>query len=211
VPPQQIIAGPAGPLEVLIETPPDFTGGMVAVICHPHPLHGGTLTNKVVSTLARAFRSCGAETVRFNFRGVGQSAGTHDQGIGEVEDALAVVNEARARRTDAALWLAGFSFGAMVAYRAAQRSDPQWLVTVAPAVRLLSESGKQVAPDCPWLIVQGDADEIVAPREVAEWAAGFAPPPKLELLAGGGHFFHGRLNELHDIVVASRPKKEKPG
>ena len=207
----QLLEGPAGPLEALIETPADFTGDCVAVVCHPHPLYGGAMTNKVVYTLSRAFQALGAETLRFNFRGVGKSAGAHDQGVGEVEDTLAVIGAARERHPGAALWLAGFSFGGMVAFLAAQRSDPHWLVTVAPALRRVPAASAHIAPPCPWLIVQGDKDELVSCAEISGWASSLTPRPTLRVLAGGEHFFHGRLNELQDIVIESAPGKEKPG
>jgi len=200
------IDGPVGPLEALIETPQDRARNAVAVLCHPHPLYGGALTNKVVHTVARAFQDLGAETVRFNFRGVGKSAGTHDGGPGELEDALAVVAFARARNPGCTLWLAGFSFGGMIAFQCAQREPAGWLVTVAPALRNFPSAGASSRPQCPWLIVQGDADELVDARDSANWAASFEPPPVLRLFSGGEHFFHGRLNELYEAIV-----KEKPG
>ncbi|HTW74772.1 MAG TPA: alpha/beta fold hydrolase [Steroidobacteraceae bacterium] len=172
-----------------------------AVVCHPHPLHGGTLQNKVVYTLARVFVELGLPTLRFNYRGVGASAGRYDQGVGETDDTLAVIAYARRRWPGAVVSLAGFSFGAMVALRAAPRAAPvRRLVCVAPAVGRISGPAP-VRPECPWLIVQGDADEIVDPRQVAAFAAGFSPAPQLRSLAGVDHFFHGRLRELHDAVL----------
>jgi alpha/beta superfamily hydrolase len=200
-----LIDGPAGPLEAVIETPVNFSGELVAVLCHPHPLFGGTLTNKVIHTIARAFQELGAETVRFNFRGVGKSAGTHDNGVGEVGDALAAVAAARIRHPGGALWLGGFSFGAMIAFECAQRANPAWLVTVAPAEQRFPAARTLPRPRCPWLIVQGDADDLVNAREVSHWAGSFEPPPVLRILPGGEHFFHGRLNELHAAIVEERP------
>jgi alpha/beta superfamily hydrolase len=194
------LAGPAGALEALIEVPARATSAAFGVICHPHPLFGGTLTNKVVHTLARAFQEFGVPTVRFNFRGVGQSAGSFAEGAGETEDALAVIAAARGRWPGAGLWLAGFSFGGAVAFRAAARSHAALLVTVAPAVRLIDVSNVEV-PDCPWLIVQGDADDVVAPQAVMSWAAERAPAPAVSVLPGAGHFFHGRLRELQAVVA----------
>jgi alpha/beta superfamily hydrolase len=204
------IQGPAGVLEALLEeppleepplgpAPPSVPAGF-AVICHPHPLHGGTLHNKVVYTLARACQERGMPTLRFNYRGVGASAGSYDGGRGEAEDALAVVAAGRARWPLAALTLAGFSFGGMVSLRAAAVAAPARLISVAPAV-----SGAGFAsiarPPCPWLIVQGEADEVVNCREVQAFAARFQPPPQLVVLPGVGHFFHGRLPELRDAAV----------
>src|SRR6188768_1844090 len=120
------IDGPAGAIEARVEdpTPPGNRVRCVAVVCHPHPLFGGTMQNKVVHTTARALQEAGAATVRFNFRGVGQSEGTHDQGVGEIDDAIAVVQWTRARFVCDELWLAGFSFGAAVALQAALRVSP---------------------------------------------------------------------------------------
>jgi hypothetical protein len=197
------IAGPVGALEALVELPASAAPQRVAIICHPHPLHGGTLTNKVVYTLARAMQARGAVAVRFNYRGVGASEGQYDGGVGEIEDALAAVAYAAERWPGSSLILAGFSFGANVALRAAARSSPEWLVSVAPAVAMLR--GPVAAPKCPWLIVQGDADEIVDAGQVQRWAAQFTPAPQLHLLAGVGHFFHGTLHELGELVSAADP------
>ena len=194
------LAGPAGAIEALIETPGRALGGAFGVICHPHPLFGGTLTNKVVHTLARSFQEVGVPTIRFNFRGVGTSAGEFADGTGETEDALAVVAAGQARWPGALVWLAGFSFGGAVAFRAARRARAGLLVTVAPAVRLIDVSNTE-EPDCPWLIVQGTADDVVEPRGVLEWAAQRRPEPAVRVIAGVGHFFHGRLRELQAVVV----------
>lgn len=205
----EAIAGPAGRLETLIEeATPGEAPRFAAVVCHPHPLFGGTLHNKVVYTLARALRERGAVTLRFNFRGVGGSEGAHDGGAGETEDALAVLAWARARWPAAPPLLAGFSFGAAIAIRAAAAVRPQWLISVAPAVDRVSLDGV-VMPDCPWLIVQGDADEVVAPASVIDWAARQAPRARIRLLLGVGHFFHGHLHELVDCIRDEWPVKTK--
>jgi uncharacterized protein len=200
------LAGSAGRLEALIETPLPAAAGAAAspaafgVICHPHPLYGGTMDNKVVWTLARAFQELGAPTIRFNFRGVGASAGTHADGPGEVEDALAVIANGRGRWPHAALWLAGFSFGGAVALQAAAAAPPACLVTVAPAITRL-DGGDVPRPACPWLIVEGEADDVVPAAVVIGWARRLSPEPELALLPGAGHFFHGRINELRDTVL----------
>ena len=200
------IAGPAGRLETLVEEP--VPGGLAprlaAVVCHPHPLFGGTLHNKVVHTLARSLRAGGAATLRFNFRGVGASEGSHDGGAGETEDALAAVDFARQRWSGTDLVLAGFSFGAAIAIRAAAVAQPKWLISVAPAVDHVDLDGC-VAPSCDWLIVQGDADEVVSSASVVDWAARRAPQARLRVLAGVGHFFHGRLHELADCIREEWP------
>lgn len=194
------LAGPAGAIEALIETPGRALPSAFGVICHPHPLFGGTLTNKVVHTLARSFQEVLVPTIRFNFRGVGASEGQFAEGAGETEDALAVIAAGEARWPGARVWLAGFSFGAAVAFRAAYRARAALLVTVAPAVRLIDVSNVEV-PDCPWLIVQGDADDVVEPQGVLDWAAQRRPAPAVRVLPGVGHFFHGRLRELQAVVV----------
>jgi uncharacterized protein len=195
------LSGPAGDIEARIETPQDVApAAAFGVICHPHPLFGGTLDNKVVYSLARAFHDLGMPTIRFNFRGVGKSAGSFADGDGETEDALAVVAAGREKWPDAALWLAGFSFGGAVAVRAAAQANPERLVTVAPAIRRVSLAGVAM-PTCPWLIVQGDHDDLVNHAEVIEWASQLAHPPEIVLLPGVEHFFHGKLNELRDAVT----------
>lgn len=199
------LAGPVGRLEALIEEPPaGMPSHFAAVICHPHPLFGGTMHNKVVHVLARTLRAGGAATLRFNFRGVGTSEGVHDGGAGEADDALAAVSAARGRWPDRPLVLAGFSFGAAIAIRVAAAVQPRWLISVAPAVDRVSLEGF-VAPDCDWLIVQGDADEVVAPATVTRWAAQHAPKAIVRVLPGVGHFFHGHLHELADCVRADWP------
>ncbi|MGH8142135.1 MAG: alpha/beta hydrolase [Steroidobacteraceae bacterium] len=195
-----VIPGPAGAIEALLEQPQQPSGGF-AVVCHPHPLHGGTMLNKVVHTLARAFQELGLATLRFNYRGVGASTGSYDNGRGETDDALAVIAHGQALWPGAAVSLGGFSFGAMVALRAAPRVAPVRLISVAPAVGR-PEPVPLRRPACPWLIVQGDADEIVDCGQVQGFAAGFEPAPRLQILPGVDHFFHGRLHELHDAVIA---------
>ena len=198
------LPGPAGTLEALVETPAGEAAGTApaafGVVCHPHPLYGGTLDNKVVYTLARAFVECGVPAIRFNFRGVGASGGLYDQGRGETEDTLAVIGYGRQRWPGAALWLAGFSFGAAVAVRAAPRASPAALVTVAPGITRVAVEDVP-SPRCPWLLVQGDADEVIEPAAVFEWALRQSPAPDIRRFAGGGHFFHGRLHELRQTVV----------
>ncbi len=204
------IAGPAGDLEALIETPVPSAASAAApvsafgVICHPHPLYGGTMDNKVVHTLARAFGERGAPAIRFNFRGVGASAGSYDDGRGETDDALAVIAWGRARWPQAALWLAGFSFGGAVAVLAAAQAHPSRVVLVAPGVTKIDVT-RAPPPKCPWLIVQGDADEVVPAPFVLEWAQTLKPAPQIALMPGAGHFFHGRINELRELVVGFDP------
>ncbi len=198
--PQRLrIAGPAGALEALVEEPDGYGRSEFGVVCHPHPLHGGTLDNKVVYTLARALHDLGIPTVRFNFRGVGASEGAFADGIGETEDALAAVAWGRTRWPAAEPWLLGFSFGAAVAIRAAAQAGARRLVTVAPAVGRVATD--RATPACPWLLIQGDADDVIDAGAVIAWASGLTPAPQVRVLRGAGHFFHGRLPELREAVV----------
>lgn len=191
--------GPTGTLEGLLDKPAD-TPRAVAVVCHPHPLQQGTMNNKVVYILARAFNDLGAVSLRFNFRGVGRSAGSFDHGVGETADALAALDWLRLRHPGLPLWLGGFSFGAYVALCVQSERPVNRLVTVAPAVARM-DAGTIKLPVCPWLLIQGDADEVVSPQAVFAWAATLVRPPQLRVLKGAGHFFHGRLNELRETVV----------
>jgi len=193
------IEGPAGALEAVVEDP-GVAGTSFAVVCHPHPLYGGTMDNKVVTTVARALQDTGIPTLRFNFRGVGASAGVFDRGSGETEDADTVASWGAARWPGRTLVIAGFSFGAFVALRLAQRRPPRQLITIAPAIQRFDEAGMAV-PRCPWLVVQGDADDVVDPAAVIAWVDGLDPKPRLVVLPGVGHFFHRRLHELRDIVI----------
>jgi alpha/beta superfamily hydrolase len=195
------LAGPSGQIEARVELPdalenPQFFG----VACHPHSLKGGTMDNKVTHTLARAMVECGAPAFRFNFRGVGASAGSFDSGRGEVDDLAAVVAEGRRRFPGAGLWLGGFSFGGFVSLRAAPRVAPAKLVTIAPPV-VGYELGDVDGPECEWMLVQGDADDVVPPDAVLSWAATQANKPRLHVLAGAGHLFHGRLHELKPLLL----------
>lgn len=192
------LQGPAGLLEAILD--PVASPRAVAVVCHPHPLFQGTMHNKVAYILARAFNDLGAVSMRFNFRGVGRSEGEHSGGIGETDDALAAMDWLSAKHPGLPLWLGGFSFGAYVALRAQSRRPVERLVTVAPAVERFDATTIEL-PRMPWLLVQGDADEVVSPQAVLDWAGSLAVPPRLELLKGAGHFFHGRLNELRQTVV----------
>jgi uncharacterized protein len=193
------LRGPGGTLEASIETAAETSPAAFGVVCHPHPLYGGTLDNKVVYTIARAFQESGAPTIRFNFRGVGASQGEFGDGIGETEDALAAIAYGRDRWSNAALWLGGFSFGGAVAIRAAGAARPTRLVTVAPAIGRVDLTGAAM-PQCSWLIVQGEADELVDAAETSSWAARLEHRPELVVLPGVEHFFHGKLNELRAAI-----------
>lgn len=203
------IAGPAGRLEAIVDKPSGGQSVGSAVVCHPHPQHGGTMHNKVVHTLAMAFVRSGYTTLRFNFRGTEASEGFYDDGIGELDDALAALTWAGQSDTGERLWLAGFSFGAAIAVRAAVAIDVTGLITVAPAIYRIANNLKG-QPQCPWLVVQGDEDELVDVDETVEWLNSLDPGPELIVMPGAEHFFHGKLIKLRDVVrefVEHNPEK----
>lgn len=192
--------GPAGRLQAVLEVESGDAPHGAAVVLHPHPQHGGTMHNKVVHTLARSFVRLGFATLRFNFRGTESSDGDYDEGRGELMDALAAMDWMRKRYPQLPLWLAGFSFGAAIGIRAAVEQRVDGLISIAPAVYRFA-SGLETQPECPWLIVQGDKDELVAIDETVAWVDGLAPGPELLVMPGAEHFFHGRLVELREAVT----------
>ena len=194
-----VIDGPAGAIEAMIERPGDVRANTVAVCCHPHPLYGGAMQNKVVHTMARACQDQNVTTVRFNFRGVGASAGVHDDGVGESDDAAVVADWARKATGASRLWSLGFSFGGFVAYRLATLRNASALVTVAPPVQRFDFT-KLPVPGCPWYVAQGDADDLVDHERVLAWTRTVSPPPEVKILQGAEHFFHGRLTELRSLL-----------
>ncbi len=195
------VVGPAGALECAVDAPAGAMPRGVAVICHPHPQHGGTMDNKVVQTLARALLQLGYRTVRFNFRGVGASEGDWDEGRGEVDDALAVVGAQR--EPGLPLVLAGFSFGGYVAAAAAAK-----LPEDARAERLVlvgASTQKQQVPEVPAdsLVIHGELDDVVPLSATLAWARPQSLP--VTVVPGGGHFFHGQLGLLKNIVLRAWP------
>jgi alpha/beta superfamily hydrolase len=208
---REAIAGAAGNIEIAAAIPESPRA--IAVVAHPHPLYGGTMDNKVVTTVARAFAERGAATFRFNFRGVGATEGTHDEGRGETEDCLAVIAHARANVSESLpVWLAGFSFGGAVAVKASARADFQHLVLVAPAFRRLTGEGLGAVPDpgdpelgaegrhthTNTLIVHGDRDETVLLDDSIAWATPREVP--IVVIPGADHFFHRKLHVVRDAV-----------
>jgi alpha/beta superfamily hydrolase len=193
------ISGPCGELEAAV-VDSAANSRFVAVICHPHPLQQGTMDNKVVTTIARAAARLGGTSIRFNYRGVGASAGQYDGGVGELHDLFAVVDWSR-RMHDPSLplVLAGFSFGGAIAYRAAEESNASVLITISPAYARIPASARP--PTCAWLLVQGGADDVIAPQEVLDWASAHAPAPQIHFMEDTGHFFHGKLPALGQHVA----------
>ncbi len=187
------IKGPAGAIETVIEEPSGSPLGL-ALIAHPHPLKGGSLDNKVAWTLARAAVACGLVAVRPNFRGVGESAGEFDHGIGETEDLLAL-SRAITDHYGALAWtLMGFSFGAYVQHRVAQELHAERLIMVGPAVSMYSFEATRI----PTTLIHGTEDEVIPFHAAREYADMHAIP--LIAIEGAGHFFHGRLRELQTLV-----------
>jgi uncharacterized protein len=191
------IVGPVGPLSIAIDTTTDVPSRGLAVVCHPHPLQGGTMDNKVVTTIARALTQRGWRTVRFNYRGVGQSGGTWDEGRGEVDDALAVI--AAHRVAGEPLVIGGFSFGGYVAASAAAKlpegEQAQRLVLVAPST--VKHHAPPVSADT--LLIHGEADDVVPLAATMDWARPQALP--VVVVPGAGHFFHGQLMLLKSLVL----------
>ncbi len=208
---RSLIDGAAGKIEVAAAHPPDARA--VAVIAHPHPLYGGTMENKVITTLAKVFGEAGIATFRFNFRGVGASEGTHDEGRGETDDMLRVAEHARAATSHAPLYLAGFSFGGAIATRASARADFAQLVLVAPGFRRITAAGMGEAPDpgdpelgaigrhtaANTVVIHGDLDQTVPLADSLAWASARDVP--VVLVPGGEHFFHRKLHVLREIVA----------
>jgi uncharacterized protein len=195
------LQGAAGAIEALRDAPgAGVTPRGVAFIAHPHPLFGGTMDNKVVQTLARAFIGCGWTAVRFNFRGVGASQGAHDEGRGEAEDMLAVIEQAA---PEGSLAIAGFSFGAFVASHAVERlwglREIRRVVLVGTAASRFSVATLPPASHDQALVVHGEQDDTVPLAAVMDWARPQSLP--VTVVPGGGHFFHGQLPLLKSLVV----------
>lgn len=194
------VQGAAGAIEVAIDTPAGSPSKGVAVIAHPHPLFGGTLDNKVVQTMARAFTQSGWTAVRFNFRGVGATQGTHDEGLGELDDMLAVVAHTAPA---GALCLAGFSFGAFVTTHAFDKLHStrqiDKLVLVGTSVVRSAAAPIAVAEHSKTIVIHGEADDTVELSAVLSWARPQSLP--VTVVPGGGHFFHGQLPLLKSLVV----------
>ncbi|MCX7116255.1 MAG: alpha/beta hydrolase [Gammaproteobacteria bacterium] len=194
-----VFEGKVGILEGRVMVPQSCDGAHIAMLGHPHPLHGGTMSNKVVTTLARALSEVGIISVRFNFRGVGQSVGQHAHGVGESEDMLILMNEMQQLLPMTKWILAGFSFGSYVVYRAALVQPPLLLFMVAPPVERCDYTE---ALSCPWVIAQGERDEVVDAEGVFEFAATRVPPIRVMRFTDTGHFFHGKLLLLREQLVA---------
>ena len=196
-------AGPAGALEGCLHLPADYPPSAGAVVCHPHPLMGGDMDNNVVMGVCREMVGQGMAVLRFNFRGVGASSGTHDQGRGEVEDALAALAflAGRAELDGRAVGLAGYSFGAGIAMKAALRDDLPCALSVIGRARVDPDDELVRRPSLPVLFVVGEMDRQMPPEHVDRLKAELAEPPEMHVIAGADHFFAGREREVGVIVA----------
>lgn len=193
-------SGEAGILEAILTVPQDCKVSHLALLGHPHSLQGGTMHNKVVTTLARVFRDLGIASIRFNFRGVGASEGTYDAGIGESDDMLRLVTYCQASYPDIQFIFAGFSFGSYVTYRAAAQCPHVLLISIAPPVHHYDYHAFSPQPH-PWMIVQGDADEVVPVEAVRQFSKTATEPLIYIEMPDTSHFFHGKLIELKTLLI----------
>ncbi|MGK2913352.1 MAG: alpha/beta hydrolase [Porticoccaceae bacterium] len=201
-----LVDGRAGVLEVILRHG-QATGELqgrdyCGLICHPHPLYGGSMDNKVVTTLARTYTELGIPAVCFNFRGVGRSAGGHDDGVGEVEDLRSVAQWAQRQFPNARFLLAGYSFGAAIAVRGCSHLSPAHMTLVAPPVGRFGLVEAERFP-CPVFVLFGGQDELVDADAVIAWAAALERPAQIQCLSGASHFFHGELVALRAELRAT--------
>jgi uncharacterized protein len=189
-----LVDGPAGALEIVVNAS-DAPPRGIALVAHPHPQQGGTLDNKVAQTLAKTFFALGYASIRFNFRGVGQSAGSFDDGVGETTDALAALAYAKGRFGDIPVVLAGFSFGSYIQTRVAATISAERMVLVGPAATRI---GAATVP-ADTIVIHGEEDDVVPLAAVLAWAR----PQELPVVVfpGCGHFFHGRLPQLQRTIA----------
>lgn len=202
-----VFSGEIGELEAIVTIPVVSDYRYVALLGHPHSLQGGSMNNKVVTTLARLFKELGIPSIRFNFRGVGQSFGVYDAGVGESLDMLVLAEQCQQAFPEASLVFGGFSFGSYVAYRAAAHCPHALLLSIAPPVHHYDYTEFLPAPK-PWVIVQGDSDEVVPVLEVRTFVSQSVSPIELLEFADTGHFFHGKLILLKSILLQRLASKD---
>lgn len=191
--------GPAGRIEAILKEP-DGPVTRAAIVCHPHPLFGGTMHNKVVFRIARAFQDSGFSVLRFNFRGAGRSEGEHDDGVGEQDDLRAAINFIEEKYPDAGIWLAGFSFGSAVMLHAAA-CDDRVRAIVAVGVPVSKYDFSEIARcNKPKLFVQGSLDQFGSTDDLKRVFASLDEPKQLKIVEGSAHFFEGHLTELVDAI-----------
>jgi len=195
--------GEVGLIEAILHLPKENSVNnsrkAIAICCHPHPQFGGTMTNKVVHTVCKTFSNLGLPALRFNFRGIGQSEGSYDEGQGESKDLLILCEIMKESWPEHQLWLAGFSFGSWIAARSAVSADAKQLLSIAPPVQYFDFNQMQM-PDCPWLVLMGEEDEVVEPEVVFNWIEAQSNPPALIRFPQTGHFFHGQLVNMRNLL-----------
>ncbi len=192
-----LIPGPMGLMEVVLSVPEAFNHQHIALLGHPHSLQGGTMNNKVVTSMARVFKDLGIASVRFNFRGVGASEGVYDAGLGESTDMCFLAQQCLTHLPHASLMFAGFSFGSYVAYRAAQTLPASLLISIAPPVHHYDYTHSIPTP---WVVVQGGDDDVVSEGLVVDFFAQHHPHVAPICMTHAGHFFHGQLIALKSIL-----------
>lgn len=197
-----LLRGAIGPLESILTIPKEMDQRFIAILGHPHSLQGGTMDNKVVTTLARTFEALHIASLRFNFRGVGESVGCYDEGIGESEDMLLIAQAFLKEMPQAQIIFAGFSFGSYVAYRAAAQSPHALLISIAPPVNHYDYNGFSPPPS-PWLVVQGDEDELISFEETKAFFKEHYPTVNVLCFPETSHFFHGKLVMLKERLKES--------
>jgi alpha/beta superfamily hydrolase len=198
------IPGPCGNLETIFFKAKVDTN-KIAVLCHPHPLFEGTMHNKVIHTLSRAFHKKSMHSIRFNYRGVGKSDGIYGDSVGEIQDALAIIDWININIPNAELYLAGFSFGAYIAASCAINSPCKQLFSIAPAIpNQPYENLTNIS--CPWVVIQGEQDEVIPPLDVYTWFEQKNSTQtnfQLFKVPSASHFFHAKLIDLRTIVMDS--------
>ena len=201
--------GPAGAIEAVLHQRAAERPAVTAVVCHPHPLYGGTLHNKVVHRVASTLHELGAAVLRFNFRGAGRSQGRHDEGRGELEDARAALAFLRARWPEARSWLAGFSFGSWIAARLAAQEPVERLILVSPPVQR-SDFGAMRESPVPKLVLQGTQDDVCPPAALEAAFPAWREPKRLVLVPGATHFYDRQLGALSDALRRGLAQMETP-
>lgn len=203
------LQGLAGDIEAQMLIPEKARKDFVAILGHPHSLHGGTMNNKVVTTMARTFNELNIISLRFNFRGVGLSEGVFNEGIGESEDMLLLADLWKKSFPEVHFIFAGFSFGSFVAYRTASQHEHELLITIAPPVERFDYQYFTDQPN-PWVIIQGDQDDVVSPASVFEFAQSASPKLPVVIFKETGHFFHGKLVDLKSHLINEIKKRIHP-
>ena len=197
------LKGAAGFIEAKLHLPQKDSNGSspkaVVICCHPHPQFGGTMTNKVVHTLTKTFSKMGIPALRYNFRGIGKSEGTYDNGQGESEDLLILSDLIQKSWPEQQLWLAGFSFGSWISAGCAMEAGAKQLLSIAPPVQYFDVADFQM-PECPWLVLMGEQDEVVDPEQVFDWINSKSSAPQQIKFPETGHFFHGQLVNMTKLL-----------